>query len=360
MNRELGDLGGDLVDALAQQRVFGALGGPGRLGLLLDRHQIALQLAALVAGRFQLLLGAALVGAQLLDFRVGDRHLAALAGDRRAQLGVFRLELFDPAGQRFRLLDLGAELAVKIGNPVVEVGALLASLGQFAAGEVGGTTLLLQPLLGGGEFLLGVLHLGFQRIDFRMDGGEFAFAAVGGLRAFRQIGAQPRQLVLLRAERLFGGLQRLRLGGKFLLGGFELLFEPGLARLQCKDRGVLFGQLMLQAVDGLGLLAKLGELARGLVLELVDIDLELARRHREFGAQLVLVGLDLGPRHWRSGFEPPCGEPYRAVMHQRYDHQPEQHRHQKTDRQIHDRLDHRDTPRANWTVDDTTCGTEYR
>jgi hypothetical protein len=27
-------------------------------------------------------------------------------------------------------------------------------------------------------------------------------------------------------------------------------------------------------------------------------------------------------------------------MHQRHDHQPEQHRDQKTDRQIHDRFDH--------------------
>jgi len=59
LHGELGDLGGDIVDALAQQRVFHPLGRPGALCLLLDRVHVALQLGALVARDAKLLLGAA-------------------------------------------------------------------------------------------------------------------------------------------------------------------------------------------------------------------------------------------------------------------------------------------------------------
>jgi hypothetical protein len=50
LDREFGHFGGDVVDALAQQRVFHPLGGPRAFGLLLDRVDVALQLGAFVAG----------------------------------------------------------------------------------------------------------------------------------------------------------------------------------------------------------------------------------------------------------------------------------------------------------------------
>jgi hypothetical protein len=110
---------------------------------------------------------------------------------------------------------------------------------------------------------------------------------------------------------------------------------------QREDRGVLFAELELHAVDGVGFLAEFGELAGGLVLELIDAHLEPPRRHGKFRAQLILVGLDFGHRQRRRRLHALGRQSHRAVMHQRHDHQPEQHRDQKTDRQIHDRFDHR-------------------
>ena len=88
---------------------------------------------------------------------------------------------------------------------------------------------------------------------------------------------------------------------------------------------------------------ELGELAGGLALELIDAHLKPPRRHREFRAQLILVGLDFGHRQRCRRLHALGRQPHRAVVHQGHDHQPEQHRDQKTDRQIHDRLDHNAT-----------------
>ena len=51
-----------------------------------------------------------------------------------------------------------------------------------------------------------------------------------------------------------------------------------------------------------------------LAFDLLDAHFQAPRRHGEFGAQLVLVGLDFRHRHRRRGFEPPHGQPHRAVM----------------------------------------------
>ncbi len=148
------------------------------------------------------------------------------------------------------------------------------------------------------------------------------------------------EFALLVGQRLFGVAQHLGLGREFLFGGAQLFLDRLLAGFQPEDGGVLLAKLDLHAVDRIGFLAEFGELAGGLVLELVDAHLEPPRRHREFRAQLVLVGLDFSHRQRRRCLEPPGRQPHRAVMHQRHDHQAEQHRDQKTDRQIHDRFDH--------------------
>ena len=201
--------------------------------------------------------------------------------------------------------------------------------------------LLRQPRLGRGKILFGVADAVLQFVDLGAHRDQLDLAALRHHRTVGQFMIDLGKLALLVGQRLLGAAQRLGLGGEFLFGGAQLFLDRLLARFQRKDRGVLFAELDLHAVDGVGFLAEFGELAGGLVLELVDAHLEPPRRHREFRAQLVLVGLDFGHRQRRRRLHAPGGQPHRAVMNQRHDHQPEQHRDQKTDRQIHDRFDHR-------------------
>ena len=99
-------------------------------------------------------------------------------------------------------------------------------------------------------------------------------------------------------------------------------------------------ELDLEPVDGVALLAELGELAGGLGLELLDAHFEAPRRHGEFGAQLILVGLDFRHRQRGRGFEPAHGQPHRAAMDEGNDDEPDQGRDEKADPEIHDRFDH--------------------
>ena len=79
-------------------------------------------------------------------------------------------------------------------------------------------------------------------------------------------------------------------------------------------------------------------------LELLDAHFQAPRRHGEFGAQLVLVGLDFRHRQRGRGFEPPHGQPHRAAVHQGNDDEPDQGRDQEPDPEIHDRFNHETTP----------------
>jgi len=71
---------------------------------------------------------------------------------------------------------------------------------------------------------------------------------------------------------------------------------------------------VLEAIDRVGFLAELGQLARRLALELLDADLQPSRRHREFGPQLILIRLYFCHRERRCGFEPADGETNRASV----------------------------------------------
>ncbi|MEI9803278.1 MAG: hypothetical protein WDN48_00975 [Pseudolabrys sp.] len=81
-----------------------------------------------------------------------------------------------------------------------------------------------------------------------------------------------------------------------------------------KNGGGLFAELDLEPVDGVALLAQLGKLAGALGAEILDADFEPPRRHRELGAQLILVGLNLGHRQRCRRFEPAHGQAHRAAM----------------------------------------------
>ena len=65
----------------------------------------------------------------------------------------------------------------------------------------------------------------------------------------------------------------------------------------------------------------LDQLARRLVLRFIESDLDLAQFNGELGAQLVLVGLNVGQRHGHGRLEPAGGQLDRAVPQGRGEHE---------------------------------------
>src|SRR5262249_26118888 len=152
------------------------------LGLLLDRVDVALELAALVARGLELLLECGLLAAQRLQRR---RLVAgAEAGDLGAQLldGAFgrllalaelvvlvialgeqlalrcepALEIGDAAGQHLGLLDLQDELAVEVGDTLAQILDATTRVPELARSGLGVRTLLRQPSLRRGKLLFGI------------------------------------------------------------------------------------------------------------------------------------------------------------------------------------------------------------
>ena len=190
LHREFRHLGGDVVDAFAQQRVFHALGRPGAFGLLLDRVDVALQLGALVAGEAKLLLDRRLLllqsfdrghlaavqrrdfGAQFPGRAFG--HLAGLAqlvvfevalGEQLALGGKALLKIVDAVAEQLGFLDLQDELAVEIGDALAEIFDAAARLDELARRLLGVGAFLLEPRPRGGEFLFGVADAVLQIVD---------------------------------------------------------------------------------------------------------------------------------------------------------------------------------------------------
>src|SRR6185312_7641097 len=95
--------------------------------------------------------------------------------------------------------------------------------------------------------------------------------------------------------------------------------------------------------DGVALLAELGELAGALHLELLDAHLEAPRRHRELGAQLILVGLDFRHRQRRGGLQPAHREADGAIMDERNDDKADQCGDSEANPEIQDRSNHETT-----------------
>ena len=85
--------------------------------------------------------------------------------------------------------------------------------------------------------------------------------------------AEPRQFALLVGECAFSRAQRFHLGCELRFGRGQLLIDRGVTGFKREDGRVLLAKLQLHAVDSVGFLAEFGELAGGLVLELVDTDL---------------------------------------------------------------------------------------
>src|SRR6185503_4576865 len=126
----------------------------------------------------------------------------------------------------------------------------------------------------------------------------------------------------------------------FFLGRAQLVAQRAVARLERENGGGLLAQLDLEPVDGVALLADLGKLAGAFGLELLDAHFQAPRRHGEFGAQLILVGLDLGHRNRRRGLEPAHGQAHRAVVDEWDDEKSDERGDQEADPEIHDRFNH--------------------
>src|SRR4030095_563776 len=308
---------------------FHPLGLPRAFGLLLDRVDVALQFGALVAGGSKLFLYRGFLSAQFLDDR---RFAAAHRRDLRAQfacgaLGVFvrlpelivfvfafgedlalrrqpRFEVVDAVAEHFGFLDLDDQLPVEIGDALAQIFDAAARFAQFVRRALGIGALLGEASLRRRKFLFGVADAALQLFDLRAHRDQLDLAAVRRHRTIIQFLIDPGELGLLVGQRLFGVAQQFGLGREFLFGGAQLLLHRLLARLERKDRGVLFAELDLHAVDRVALLAEFGELAGGLVLELLDVHFEPSRRHSEFRAELILVGLDLCHRQGGCGLWP--------------------------------------------------------
>jgi hypothetical protein len=240
----------------------------------------------------------------------------------------------------FRFVDLNRQLLIEIGDAVIEAFDAGARFHELACCGRGLAALQFEPVLRAGEVLLREAEAASQLLHLGAHGDQFDLSALGDLGAVVEFGGETGEFALLVGESAIGSSEGFGFGGEFAFSGCELLFHRRLARFQIEDSCGFFTQLDLHPVDGVGLLAEFGELVGGLALELFDAHFQPPCRHGEFGAELVLVGLDFGHRQRCRSFEPAGCQAHSAVVHQRHDKQAAQHRGQKTDRQIHDRLDH--------------------
>ena len=246
--------------------------------------------------------------------------------------------------QNFGFGGLQQELPLEIGGALAEAAELFAGRGQFRRRRFGFAALAIAAQLD-------VLHRAFvvgdadlHRLDLGAQRRKLDALAVGRDRMLAQLGDQLDQLGFLVGERALDFAQRAVLDLEFLFGGAQLLALGLVAGLEREDRRGLLAELLLELIDGVGLLAELGKLRRRLGLHLRHAHFEAAGRHGEFGAQLVLVGADFGDRQRRRRFEAAHGQAHGTVMNQRDEQQSEQRRNQETDAEIHDRFDHETTP----------------
>ena len=334
--------------------------------IALHRGDLALQLAALLDRGGELRFELADVGAELVHGAAaapaGILELfaqIALGPARGLELAAQPLDLEFALGQepaliaepRFQLLHAAAQdlgfgrlheqlpLAARRRAPPVRRAcrAPRRQLGRrlrFAA-------FARQPLFGRPHRALVVGDADLHRFDLRAQRRQLDALTVGHDRALAELGDELGKLGLLVGERALRLAQRGRISARTpprwrAVDRAEFLSRDS----EREDRRGLLAELFLELVDGVGLLAELGELAGGLGLHLLDAHFEPARRHGEFGAQLILVGADFGDRQRRRRFEAPHRQAHGAVMHQGDEKQSEQRRNQKPDPEIHDRFDH--------------------
>ncbi len=206
------------------------------------------------------------------------------------------------------------------------------------------TPLGVAAIFHGLEFVAGAGEPILERVDLGLQRDDLELLRIGQARALVECADELGEFGFLVGQRALSFVHGAGLGGDFVFGGAQLVAQRLVARFQRKNGGGLFAQLHLEPVDGVALLAEFGELAGGLGLELLDAHFQAPRRHGEFGAQLIFVGLDFRHRQRRGGFKTPHGQPHRAAVHEGNDDKPDQGRDKESDPEIHDRFDHDTTP----------------
>jgi hypothetical protein len=232
------------------------------------------------------------------------------------------------------------ELPLELGDAAVHGLALGELVVQMLAGRDRRGGVALDAVVELAHLLLVALDLALEDLGLRAQCDKLDPLAVGCDRVLVEVGGGLGKLFLGGGKLGLGLRQETQAGIDVVVLGLEGVFKLFLPSLERKHGGGLFPKLELEAPDRLALLSDVGELARGLGLHLLDAHFEASRRHRKFGSQLILVGLDLGHGHRRDGLEPFHREPHGTLVDKRDETDDEEARHKKSDPAIHDRFDH--------------------
>ena len=177
-----------------------------------------------------------------------------------------------------------------------------------------------------------------------------SFSARSAVSASRRWSARMRRLVerllgdgaafRLQLQRMLRGAERgagLRMPPLEILDQLALAGEPALD----VDEIVLVGDKLGARVDEVAFLEVGLEPMRGRHVEdAADLALQPVHLHGVARAQLVALGLELGPSHGDAGQQPPLGEAPRATHERDREGEPDQPAHEDAEGEHHGRLDH--------------------
>ena len=199
--------------------------------------------------------------AQLIEFDVALREQPRLIAET-----IF--QILGAAAENFRLGGLRHQLLLEFGSAAAEVLDAAALFTQLLR-----CVLELDPLGVAAVFhrldlVAGVGEPVFQGVDLGLERDDLDLLGIGQRRALVQFVEQLGEFGLLVGQRSLGVVHDAGFGRDFILGGAQLVAQRLVARFECENGGGLFTELHLEPVDGVALLAKLGELAGGFGLEL--------------------------------------------------------------------------------------------
>ncbi len=273
--------------------------------------------------------------------RVAEVFGGAFAIRYRLPLLVeLRGELLNAAAEDLRFRRLRGELVVELADAIGQIVGAPALLGKllFRRLELGGLAVEVIPQRL--SLFLVAVDLALQRLGLRAQRHQLHALAARRDGGVVEVGGDLDELGPRARERALRFLERDRLGGELGLRGLQVVGELLFLGFERKQRGGLLAELEFEAADRFAFPAEFCELVRRFRLHLLDAHLEAAHGHGEFGAQLILVGLNFRDRQRGESFEAAHGEAYRARVHQWNNADNEQARDQKPDPDIHDLFDH--------------------
>jgi len=195
------------------------------------------------------------------------RELAAQLADLEFALGQQtvllakpRFQLLHAAAEQLRFGRLRHKLPLEFAGVRGELVELAAGFVQLVGRRLGVAALAREAVFGRPHGALVIGDAELHRFDLGAYRSELDALAVGQDRALAELGDEFGKLRLLVGERALGFAQRARFERKLVLGGAQLFAQMLFARFQRRDRGRLLGELFLELVDGVGLLAEFGKL----------------------------------------------------------------------------------------------------